>query len=108
MLPLVIDHSYELHSELAEAVPYVEQAGVPSVMTGFVPASCARPVLVDGQPFVSVNVSVTSTGPLPSGVKKMWSLRSASRCALVTDHVRTPAGNCDVTALPWLPGQAGD
>ena len=28
-------------------------------------------------------------------------------CALVTDHVRTPAGHCDVMALPCPPGQTG-
>ena len=71
IVPLVIDHSYESQPPSADAVPLLAQAGDPSVMTGFVPASCTRPVLVDEQPFVSVTVSVTSTGPLPSAVKKM-------------------------------------
>src|SRR4051812_44607311 len=71
IVPFVIDQSYELQPPLAEAVPLVEHAGVPSVMTGFAPASWAWAVLVDAQPFESVKVSVMSTVPLPSAVKAM-------------------------------------
>src|SRR5438270_11922554 len=70
IVPLVIDQSYE-SQPLVAAVVWLAQPGAPRVMTGFVAASSTRAMVVDAQPFVSVTVTVTSTGALPLGVKKV-------------------------------------